>query len=173
LLLSCASARTRDDSIDLNIKPYVIDFVENSRGVVSLEMANEIPITIVDYKDDTNKLGTILATCYYSPYSTNYITINRKWWNAEAGPYYSRKFARVIWHELGHCVLGRDHTYSYDQSWYVKLLEWINLTEQKGFLKDGCPISLMHPIIVDDYCAEKHYLYYLQELYITKDKKML
>ena len=70
-----------------------------------------------------------------------YIKIDRDYWN-KASQY---KRINLIFHELGHCVLGRDH------------VEWKTPNE--------CPPSFMHNSIVSNYCLKKYYKNYLKEMF--------
>ena len=74
-------------------------------------------------------------------YDTEEIRIDLHWWNEIGNPLYKES---LILHELGHCVLFRDH--------------------RNGKLKDGCPISLMSEHIVSYKCARKYRDYYIKEL---------
>ena len=51
----------------------------------------------------------------------------------------------VIYHELGHCVCKRDHT--------------------MGQLNDACPDSIMYYKVVNRKCLDKHWDYYMKEIY--------
>ena len=47
----------------------------------------------------------VAGTCKYSSHTTNHITIDLSFWNS------ADRLTRemVVFHELGHCVLGQDH----------------------------------------------------------------
>lgn len=63
----------------------------------------------------------------------------------------------VIWHELGHCILGRSH----DPSMVTKEDNYYR--ELKVYRPRGCAVSIMHPIM-DYVCFYGNEKYYLQEL---------
>ena len=86
-----------------------------------------------------------LATCHAgeSPFYTNTVVVDRKWWDATN----ETRRGLVIWHEFGHCVLGRYH---YD-----------------GYRDDGCPWSLMSSNFINVMgvlCYKKHEEEYWREL---------
>ena len=68
------------------------------------------------------------------------IIIDMEYWK-QAG-YVDREI--LIFHELGHCVLMQDH---------------------RDFkLQDNCPGSIMNTYHIGEYCYDKHYDYYIEEL---------
>lgn len=70
----------------------------------------------------------------------------------------------LVLHELGHCLCGLDHQHfegSYgDESVPRKVSDRL----KKGYLEDGCPNSLMHPIVISPSCYSKHRDHYRFEL---------
>lgn len=72
------------------------------------------------------------------------IEADSAWW-ATASP-----LAReaLVFHELGHCVLGREHRDSQVQ--------------REGLV---IPVSLMSPYILDEFIYSRFYSYYIQELF--------
>jgi hypothetical protein len=80
----------------------------------------------------------------------------------------------LIYHEMTHCYCTRDHDwgsgirYPDDQSTISMLIDKIEIhlihKPVEGFYKDGCPLSIMHPVIVDDDCADNHWADYEQEM---------
>ena len=82
----------------------------------------------------------IIGVCY--PYTAiPMITIDRKyWWAAN-----ERQRTALIFHELGHCVLGRAHVDSVE--------------------RDGCATSLMNSIAEFAGCFPEQYGRYLLELF--------
>lgn len=85
--------------------------------------------------------GNIIGMC--KTYSDGYkeIKIDNIWWN------YSSDTDReiLIFHELAHCVLGQKHR-DYN-------------------LSDGCSGSVMDTYHIGSYCYNKHYDYYIGELF--------
>ncbi len=114
----------------------VRSFVDNgtSRGV-KVDISG-LTIRQTDMFNDT----PILAVCIPDDKT---VLVNQKFW---AGSDDTQK-ELVIWHELGHCVLGRDHnTYTHD----------------------GAPVSIMYPQAVLFNNEQYYYLHrqdYINELY--------
>jgi hypothetical protein len=70
-----------------------------------------------------------------------HIDIDPKFWYNNYG---KRKIALFL-HEAAHCICLSEH---------------IN-----GNLKDGCPKSIMSPYILSNYCLNKHWDFYIKELF--------
>lgn len=51
----------------------------------------------------------------------------------------------LVLHELGHCIQDREHI--------------------EDLMEDRCPVSLMYPEILPPTCIEKHWYYYIDELF--------
>jgi len=115
--------------VDPEFEPYVELF---------LDYAN-IPSINVDMYFN-NQSGNVIGVCKTRG-NEKKIEIDGVWW------YSASELDReiLIFHELGHCVLGQGHR---------------NYT-----LSDGCRGSVMDEYHIGAYCYEKHYDYYLEELF--------
>ena len=79
----------------------------------------------------------------------------------------------LLFHELNHCYCRRNHDYAegkeYPASYGARVgeaLEWaVYGGPRPGYLEDGCPASLMHPVVMDDDCMKNHYSDYTRELF--------
>lgn len=129
-----------DFSTDTEFIPYIQEFEKFSKMDTS-----SVPIGF----DSLNE--GVAGVCYYSEISgvisTAYIKINRDYWNK----YSQHKKINLIFHELGHCVLGRDHT-----KWQVP---------------NECPSSFMNDFIISNYCLKKHYKKYIKEMFPSWEEK--
>jgi hypothetical protein len=85
--------------------------------------------------------------------SEEYAGICQQWSNGYAeilisSPYWQyaseREKISLVFHELGHCHQHRAHTNTY--------------------LGDSCPVSLMDPYTVSQWCLDEHWDYYIDEL---------
>lgn len=121
-----------------------------------------------NYPDNTDAVGT----CHLL---TGEIDVSKEWWNSYYRSYMEKY--ELIFHELGHCVLYRGHTESKNFEgffgWIEKILFEIGIFEKKGYLKDTCPASIMHPYVLENYCFTKHFDYYMEELFSHKNKNNL
>ena len=102
------------------------------------KMDDVIPVKFVDeiYVD-----SSVIGLCNWSPPN---IEIKKVWWDSNNSELIR---AALIFHELGHCILNRDHI------------------DDK--LDDGCAKSIMNSVIVDEQCMSKHYVDYMEELRIA------
>lgn len=72
----------------------------------------------------------------------------------------------LIFHESGHAYCDRGHDWA--GGTYPEFESWKKGKEPKeGGYKDGtnCPLSLMYPTILDDFCVVTHFNDYIVELY--------
>ena len=169
---SCSSPQTeltpknKKEFTNINpiLKPYVVDFINESDNYVTEADIKDLTVGFKKY-DMTGDYP--LGVCWYLP-NGNEITINEDWWNNKYTKEINRK--SVMFHELGHCILYRPHSSPIDGgSGFVAYIErflfWIGFWADKGYLKDDCPISLMHPRSLSAYCLNKHWEYYRLELF--------
>lgn len=91
------------------------------------------------------------------------IDIDIDFWN-RATP--TSKLA-LMFHELAHCYCTRGHDFA-DGTEYPepKFMDFFSkCTTEPGYYPDGCPLSIMHPIIIEDTCVANHYNDYVNELF--------
>ena len=81
-------------------------------------------------------LKDAVGICYYV---TGNIEIDREYWNTHG----EAAKEELIFHELGHCVLGREHN---------------------EHMIGDCPASIMYPTLTPG-CYKKHKDYYIKELF--------
>ena len=113
-ITSCAGPRYKDSAF--------LQYVEKFENLYNISASN-IAI-FFDVMEETT--GGICS-------GRGVIKINKELWFDITS---DAKKEALIFHELGHCLLGRDHV--------------------DDLFDDGCPISLMHPILISEYCYEKH-----------------
>lgn len=95
--------------------------------------------SIIFYKDErASALG--FCTFYKKSSSRRTIYINEPKWDrlSEVGK------EQLVLHELGHCLLGREHV--------------------ETIMPNGCPLSIMFPNHIADVCYVSYYKYYIKEL---------
>jgi hypothetical protein len=119
------------------------------------------------YSDPENDSNTV-GLCYRL---SRLVLIDKKWWKDNDS---DLKREELIFHELGHCALGRGHT-GFKPSegvirYYLDLTaEFLGIIERKGYLQDGCPYSYMYPYVLSENCIEKHREHYYKELFSEKN----
>jgi hypothetical protein len=72
----------------------------------------------------------------------------------------------LVWHELVHAYCYRGHTWGYGRV-YPEYSEWHGKEPKEGRYKDGsrCPLSIMYPSVLDDFCLLIHYGDYTTEMF--------
>jgi len=86
------------------------------------------------------------GVCHYfrvlsGPILWGYIEVDREYWQVLS----EYQKINLIFHELGHCVLGREHTPSNSVT--------------------VCPISMMDDTVTDTQCLEDNFQAYLEEMF--------
>lgn len=79
----------------------------------------------------------------------------------------------LAYHELTHCYCTRDHDWAEGKEYpeteakrIAEALEWRKKGgERPGRFEDGCPTSLMYPVIVEKDCVMSHYQHYVDEMF--------
>lgn len=109
---------------------------------------------------NTIRDNKIVAQCQYGD-GFREITIDPTYWS---------HFTRVsrmttIFHELGHCLCNRVHDYGNGTEYGKGDESKKDPARKDGFFSDGCPISVMYPIIVEDRCFLSHYTDYVNEIF--------
>lgn len=76
----------------------------------------------------------------------------------------------LVFHELSHCYCDRDHDHDNHIKYEINQLmslfnRWRKNKPLSGYWSDGCPTSLMSPVITDDACILSHYREYIDEMF--------
>lgn len=78
----------------------------------------------------------------------------------------------LIYHELTHCYCTRLHDYAANRLYPTakedrvqERLEWIQNGKVDGRFDDGCPTSIMYPIVIEKECFLSHYNHYVIEMF--------
>lgn len=112
---------------------------------------------------DLSKKGNTVGVCH--PFIME-IDISASWWRQTTSP---MEKMELVFHELGHCILRRGHTYRPVQGDFRAWLEDVGfklgIFQEKHYLSDGCPASFMHPQMMGEHCVNKHFYYYIEELF--------
>ncbi len=115
--------------------PYVHTFEEEGRA-----RGKEFQVSSLIIVRETLS-PKIRAQCRKSPLAAPVIAVNSAIWDASS----PMDREALLMHELGHCIVGRDHT--------------------EGELADGAPLSLMRSISPYGSSYKGHRDYYLNELF--------
>lgn len=112
--------------------------------------------------------GNAVGLCNYGGYFRE-IDVDINYWNHSTNTTHTA----LLFHELTHCYCNRDHDYGKRSKYpetelgrkIIEIYRLILKVPKPGFWKDGCPMSLMHPIVVDDGCMINHYDQYVKEMF--------
>lgn len=121
----------KNNVINDELLPYVEEF---SASIFTID--NPFSIDFIDKLWDN---PNIIGWCGSPP---PVIRIQTAWWQGNVDNQLIR-YALIV-HELGHCVLQRDH--------------------DDNLLDDGCPESIMNSFLPSSECLVKHHLDYLTEM---------
>jgi hypothetical protein len=120
------------------VQPHVDQFIkEASARSVNLNLKHGLEVVFVDKLD-----GYILATCHLK--QVPMITISREFWTWAD----ESLRERTVYHELAHCLMGRNHT------------DGVETVEGEVIYK-----SIMTPTIWPSYYYDRFKVYYLDELF--------
>lgn len=110
LLSSCAGFKPT-----LNIHPQAAKYVNKFNYLMKSAQNKEISNLEVHFS--TKLPYSTLAVCVREPFTTPVVYLNYYYWNELS---YLRDLGReeIIFHELGHCVLNREHTAHKDSVMY-------------------------------------------------------
>jgi hypothetical protein len=145
-------------SVDPAFIKYYESFNRDANNQVTSRILDRTSMVFSNLEGDT------VGRCYYLSYS---MEIDEGYWNMIS----EKRKKNLIYHELGHCVLRRGHTEPSGKIW-DSILRSFGIVKSVRRLRDGCPGSIMHPNVIDDYCLSKHEDYYTEELFrrMTRDE---
>lgn len=153
---------------DNQIKPFVDEFFTEVDNYSTTPTHKDI---YYKFKDLSNEPGNVLGQCQMF-INANILYISQNFWST-ASEWDKRS---LIFHELGHCALGRAHRTLYWQGTsssydYGIVPAW---TDANRYLPDGItlnpnyrgdwPLSIMHRSIVRAAKFQPEYQYYVREL---------
>lgn len=170
MLAACANMEIKPKltpefkGIDPKIKSYYDEYVQLAK-IQNIVFLMNVTIGVKDIKSDK-----IIGVCHYG-LGFREIDIDRKFWE-RAG---ELQREALVFHELTHCICSRhEHDYAdgkiYPEADLNKFLVYatkmcVEPGSQKGYYDDGCPLSLMHPTVLDSTCMSLHYPEYIKEMF--------
>ena len=164
MLYSCSTyprISTNQKGVDPVFKPYVEDY----RIIIGKDKYEEkfkklhINFAVLD--------GDTVGRCWWLGNGGFEIEIDTDWWQRNMFYGDERKF--VMYHELEHCMRYRLHTNRVNEidsviDFLDEMGYYLGVIPKPGYLKDGCPASLMHSHVMSPTCRQKHYVYYIEEM---------
>lgn len=165
LLLLSSCGYHRFSEVDNQLKPYVDEYIELSKP---LKFDSKMRLVVLSAGFSEDMLDNVVGVCKSYPDHSREIEIDAIYWSLQS----ERSKKNLMFHELTHCLCNRGHDHKYgpyrpveqeyrgaDQSW--SYLEY----EENGYFIDGCPNSLMHPIMVSPMCLSKYWDHYISEMF--------
>lgn len=142
LTLLVTSVQANPPFVEPRFKSYYQDFSELAQKH-HCTVYNKLLLVTFDGEDTFAKVGpNVVGVCYWSG-EWRYVAIKKSYWDAAS----SFQRTVLIYHELGHCLLNREHN--------------------STLLEGKCPSSFMHPSIVDVGCEGFNQVY-INELFRTE-----
>lgn len=143
------------EKVEKELIPYLEDFRE-----LTSPHYNEIILEYLKIHKKELK-GKNVGECWlFTSTGGSRIYLDSKFWETSS----PERREVLILHELGHCLCRLDHNYyegTYDKS---DLEEGETGNYKNGYLPDQCPVTLMHPVVLDSDCFKKHRELYRYEL---------
>lgn len=139
-----------------DVKEFVEDYKKLMKGILDEKVVDSVKITMTDLPKP--KVGL----CWPGQ-DPKKIQLDIRGWES----YDHIKKEVLIFHELGHCTCGLDHNHftgNYRKETGVPEKKEDRLNS--GFLEDGCPTSIMHPILISRECYARHRDHYRYELHL-------
>jgi hypothetical protein len=142
LLVNCQNMNIKGYYVAPEIVPYVDSFIYNAKTYNVTIVIDNILIDFTN-KLEPDEMGECLSAIGLNPI----IRINRSAWLKMSD---SSK-EQLIYHELGHCILNRDHlnTFGVNGNPYV-------------------PVSIMYEYMIYDDIYDYNVVHYYQELFNPK-----
>lgn len=165
-LLSCTTINInhtppKSDFVDPRAVKLVSEYKELA-AIMNIKFGSNVGISFVRIEEPN-----VIGLCYYA-FGYRQIEIDAPFWDYSD----SNTRAALLFHELTHCYCTRKHDYkggAYPESKEEKDQEWEYMTkhggDRPGYYPDGCPTSLMAPIVVDTSCFQAHYGHYIEEMF--------
>lgn len=146
---------------DPELKVLVNEFMDITARK-NIKFKRKVSIGFADIKD-----GSTIGTCTYGG-TFREIDIDEKFW--KESNWINR--TSLVFHELAHCYCGRDHDFDSGKMYpdssfkyiFQNLYDTVSPLKLEGYMEDGCPKSVMHPKLMDEYCFRIHYNEYIDEM---------
>lgn len=163
-LASCSSmsrVNYKQEGIDPEFKPYIESYrilIGKNNYKKSFQRLN---LNFADLKNGA------VGRCWWLANGGYKVEIDTSFWYDNMFDPMVKEF--LIYHELEHCIRYRMHTNkpfeinSFSDFWGT-IGYYLGFMGRKGYLKDGCPASIMHSHIMSWKCRPKHYMYYIKEI---------
>lgn len=136
---------------DEDVQYFVNDFKNLVKDIIPSNQIDNVKITMGDL--ESPKAGI----CRRGIEEINVIIDNYSW--KKMDPLTKEQ---LIFHELGHCVCNLNHEHYLGE--YT--IGSKSKDSKRGFLDNGCPVSIMHPVLLKYECYQRYKEFYRYELYL-------
>lgn len=167
--VSCSSEDIRVQPRQRGVDPVFVPYIKDYSNIINTKHKQYKHI----YDQRIRSLsmnftvfeGSTIGRCHWLMNGELEIEIDQRYW--ERAGFLSKQF--LIYHELEHCIRFRMHThediYKTNIWQYIEYLaQLMGLIPEKGYFKDGCPDSIMHPSDAGEWCHLEHYNEYIKDM---------
>lgn len=146
--------------VDPSVQHFVKEYKELAK-MQGITFKNEVTIGFKDIKDNS----VIGLTTYGLGFRE--IDLDKKYWSKST----EMTKRALIFHELTHAYCTRGHDFGGGEK-YPEFEDWKGHEPRKGHYQDGtgCALSIMYPVVLDDFCMLTHYTDYMQEMFVRCEK---
>lgn len=143
--------------VDPAMRKYVNEYIE-------LAHQHNINFTKTVTVGFTHLHNNIIGLTTYQP-TFREIDVDRVFWIISSN--LSRKM--LLFHELTHAYCTRGHDWGFGIPYTYQSMGWYikdgRMLLAPGYYSDGCPLSIMNPLLVNNTCAKRHYSDYINEMF--------
>lgn len=156
--------------VDAELAPYVESYLELA-AKHNIKFTHQVSVKIVEHIGEDEKKNSDLRTIGLCTYGRGWRTIDIDKDFFKNATSERRKI--LLYHELTHCYCDRGHDWGNGEKYISPETERLLASfdsrpfyiREPGYYLDQCPISIMHPIIVEQGCIVDHQDDYLQEMW--------
>lgn len=165
LLATSCSAFPRITHQKKGINPEFKPYIDSYRNIIGKnKYQSKFDNLSMNFKNLENG---VVGKCWWLLSGGFEIEIDLDWWYSHIFNPLAKEF--LIYHELEHCIRYRMHTDRKSEiknivDFFEEIAYRMGLISKPGYLNDGCPASLMHSYVMEYWCREKHYSYYIREM---------
>ena len=148
--------------VDPRVQPIVNEFKELAK-IQGITFNDEVTIGFKRINS-----GDTIGICTQG-LGFHEIDIDEDWWNM------STKISHMslLYHELSHCYCEREHDWGTGTAYpeiakerFEEVIDSLRKGETPpGRYEDGCPLSILYPIVLDNQCFIGHYSDYVIEMF--------
>lgn len=161
-LIGCASIGKGTETskeflgIDERAEEYIALFKEIAEPYINKSTLESLSVGFKDVEVDER--GVVGVCKYFTSDGGPEILIDQRFWAKST----ENTRESLMLHELGHCICKIPH--SHIEGSYEEKPKKDGPVLGRGFFRDGCPVTVMYPEVLGDFCYEKHKYHYHYEL---------